>query len=609
MGDLWQAINRKAKETGSLYADDSDCRAALVRFLNDNRWFGVTGRILDLRCAEAKTEVPGLGDAELYELMEKLDLWFRACKRSDAEKTSLLLSYAGTVYPGTAGLYEDFLRRTGKSDEQRAWVLLDFLLAHLKKELAEYSTDETDGLVRAIYDGTSRNAMLLFLEFFEFIHQDDNGWKYRIGHKNKADMDADSAYPFKDFAAMAYCLFNDESLKENRVLEKAVESRTAANLWLYLSLHFISALRSADLERIQMPVLEVSGQEARQRIKRGDTGWTRALLQELEIRIRYIPMRPGKTERYRNIPDLKIYIPENLKDLFAVMFALAASWNQEEGIGRAVSRNTSVAAIRRVFGAGFAEALHGKNFSTRRANKSYMQGIESVSGRNDVPVKGYMLAALARSHKQGLGSFPEVTELYLRDAKFSGYTAEFIAYEMFQRGVLGFIPHLMLEIYAGSGYKRLSVPAQTRAIKILGLDAASSESVAHMTEARRADAGRLIKELALPRQTMGAVLRRIASGAAPGKQEGHLCLLSAVGRGCPEMSRTGCLGCRFDICTKAVMYGLLREYRRLKGNADMRSRKIIKQFILPSVAEMLATINRDDHIYLEKVMEWGLEAR
>ena len=61
--------------------------------------------------------------------------------------------------------------------------------------------------------------------------------------------------------------------------------------------------------------------------------------------------------------------------------------------------------------------------------------------------KGYMLAALARSHKGGIGSLPEITDIYLKDASFSGYRPEFILREMFERGIFGFIPAIMLERY------------------------------------------------------------------------------------------------------------------------------------------------------------------
>jgi hypothetical protein len=41
---------------------------------------------------------------------------------------------------------------------------------------------------------------------------------------------------------------------------------------------------------------------------------------------------------------------------------------------------------------------------------------------DDSPVKpkGYMLAALARSHKGSVGNLAKTTEIYLKDAQFSG---------------------------------------------------------------------------------------------------------------------------------------------------------------------------------------------
>lgn len=53
-------------------------------------------------------------------------------------------------------------------------------------------------------------------------------------------------------------------------------------------------------------------------------------------------------------------------------------------------------------------------------------------GNDNEPLltKGYMLAALARSHKGSYGSYAEMTATYLRDAKFSGLTPEFVMSEL-----------------------------------------------------------------------------------------------------------------------------------------------------------------------------------
>ena len=85
--------------------------------------------------------------------------------------------------------------------------------------------------------------------------------------------------------------------------------------------------------------------------------------------------------------------------------------------------------------------------------------------------KGYMLAALARSHKSDIGKFAETTEIYLKDARFCGYSPEFIIRQMFERGIFSFIPAALLEIYTGEAYVKLPIISQTRLIGELGLSA------------------------------------------------------------------------------------------------------------------------------------------
>ena len=99
----------------------------------------------------------------------------------------------------------------------------------------------------------------------------------------------------------------------------------------------------------------------------------------------------------------------------------------------------------------------------------------------DAP-KGYMIAALARSHKGGIGRLPDITEAYLRDAKFSGLDAEFVIREMYERGIFGFIPHLLLESILGNEYHKLPVSAQTRLINEVGLSPLMIENIGMLFE-------------------------------------------------------------------------------------------------------------------------------
>jgi hypothetical protein len=115
-----------------------------------------------------------------------------------------------------------------------------------------------------------------------------------------------------------------------------------------------------------------------------------------------------------------------------------------------------------------------------------------------------------------------------------------------------------------------------------------------MIKSRNTVAGILNNPAAI-KENVGAMLQNIASGAAPGKQDGFLCLMTAAGLNCPLPERSGCIGCGCEVLTKTTMYTLMREYSRLttrmKDSADAdagRYAKIIEQVVLPAVAEMLA---------------------
>ena len=258
--------------------------------------------------------------------------------------------------------------------------------------------------------------------------------------------------------------------------------------------------------------------------------------------------------------------------------------------------------LRLLFGDRFVRAAGNRRFSSRRGNKSYLQGIDAVASRSDSygKPKGYILAALARSHKGGIGTLPEITDIYLKDANFTGYKPEFIIREMFERGVFSFIPATLLEMYGGGSYKKLPVSAQTELICGLGLGALQiehiAESVARSSYAARQTVMALLSDIgesANYRDGVFRILQNIASGAAPSRQPEYLCLMTAANRRCADAGRDSCLGCGNEIYTKSAMQLLMKEYIRLSTNtgADaVRCMRIVEQAIIPAVAEMLSAM-------------------
>lgn len=583
MAVLFDEVLRDAERTGSKYRDICRCRDDLLGFLDRNAWFGQvpagTGR---------ETTVPD------YECMrDAMRLWLSAYQKPSREKLQLLLEQYRNRMPETCALYQEFAETEGIADKPGGWKILDFILSSCDRELSLYSQGGLDRLMEETKGRLPVGSTKLLAKFI--AEEVRNGQcLYEIHSRRQKELNKD-AYSLGDFSVMAYCVFNQESWKENRLVEKALSSRRSANLWLFTALHFFGAVRQSDLIRFPVPALPYPQEMLKAMIQGGTyrDKDARAVAEEFVLRMKYQPMLPSKTARYQGVPELKFFLPESLKEAVGWIISVRLT-HYRAGEPLAVPVQDLVSA-KKFFGEPFAEALGNRRFQTRRANKAYMQGIELVT--EDVPgkPKGYMLAALARSHKGGIGTLPEMTDIYLKDAAFSGYRPEFILREMFERGIFGFVPAMMLERYAGEGYRRLDVSLQTELIRSVGLSALQIEDVALLVETALEKSREIVA--AIPGEGLGTALQRIASGAAASRQEETLCLRAAAGLPCADPLRGGCIGCGFEIYTKAAFHLLMKEYVRiseLKRNAGdaekMRLRNLLVRGIMPAVGEMITSL-------------------
>lgn len=618
--DFYDLVNHLAEDMDSLYTDRQTCRVRIYEFMELNEWFGIADRVQRERHLITLRKKKWLiQEAEVRMLEEPIRLWLRAYQRTNKEKLLILLEHGNKIWPETVRNYGGFIEKTGMQDEPAAWQLLDYLLAVLKKELLFYPPGEIEGLVRRMSEELSLSAARLFSGYLKEIQRKkkEDGWVYKFtsrGDRLRKELDA---YPMKDFAIMAYCIFNKEAWEKQRLLEKACVSDTYANLWAFLAMHFVCALRGTDIVRIPMMELPVHGEEAREQIRSGAFSKARAIAEELQVRVQYKALKPNKTKSYDRIPEIKLFIPESLKEPIGIILALASSYcgNQEPGT-RFLKISRDIIPIRNFFGTEFVRALGGKSFSTRKANKAYLQGISlTAETKGQEHPKGYMLAALARSHKGGIGTLPEMTEVYLKDAEFTGYSTEFIAREMFERGVFGFIPYLLLKMYGGKEYAKLPIPAQTELIKTLGMMPAGIEGVIRMVDESLIKAEASIRAVLSSKGSVAEILQQIATGAASGKQKGCLCLMMAAGFTCRKPERKACMGCRFEIYTKSTMHLLVKEYVKLsskqKSETDgWRYQMMLKEGVLPALAEILASVKglypeADMDVFAE-IMEGGM---
>jgi hypothetical protein len=600
--NLYQLAEQLAVGLNSLYRGIRHDRARLSEFMETNDWFGLTPKMWD--------KEPYITNGESVEIRKSLELWLSAFKQPDNVKLDLLLSRFEPVYPQTCRLFREFTFANGVRGNAYSWKLLDFIFANIGKEITAYDESEIESFIQLLDSESPLASARLFADFLRYIELSE--WDYRFGPRGKLDTE-NGAYPLRDYAVMAYCVFNEEMWKEQDLIKKATQSSQYADLWLHTAMHFVCALRGTDLARLPAPQLPYDSKRIIEDIVSGifPEHFAAALTDELTFRLEMKSAKPSKTEKYQNIPTVKVFIPESLRAPLGIIIALALAHHSDIKPGEhfIFSRDYRL-LYKQFFSAEFIAAVGRRQLSIRRFNKSYLQGIDMVTSLSNEPgrPKGYILAALARSHKSGIGTLPEITEIYLKDATFTGYSPEFIAREMFERGVFSFIPAALLEVYAGPEYKKLSVTGQTKLICEMGLTAYQIENIAEITERAmirsRNSVTEVIKNPANMKESVHVMLQNIASGAAPGRQYGFLCLMTAAERTCPYPERGGCIGCGYEIHTQTTMHTFMKEYIRLAGHIRNgntidahRYSQIIKQAIMPAVKEMLAAAK---HLYPDK---------
>lgn len=246
------------------------------------------------------------------------------------------------------------------------------------------------------------------------------------------------------------------------------------------------------------------------------------------------------------------------------------------------------------------------NFKSRSMNKSYLQSVFMLADdiliddeNEELHINGYLLASLARSHKGSFGSFAQTTKVYLKDAKLSGLSPEFVARELFERGVLSSISSMLLKMITNNEYEALPVKQQTKLIKALDMSPREVEQTISIYSANRRRAVEDISTLfssdkETRKKEIIEILHRIGNGSAVSKDNDYDCLVTAANKMCPFSDRSGCATCIYNIGTKSTIYLLASEYKRKldlfnKAESEFLKNKyriIIQETILPAMNEL-----------------------
>ena len=586
----------------------------ISKFLVSNKWFGFTPII------DQDNHRLLLDDGCIGTIGERISVYCELYNADDSQKTQYLIGRIEEFMPKTSKFLSKYIKSVGL-DPEAAYHLSDYILNYLPGELDESTDLEIAELMDDGFDELPKAYGDILADFINWTHEKTKTVYRNVYYMNNySDRSNETdAYDPHSYLSILYHLYNDRYIEENDMYTRAAESKNYVDTWLFLALHFLCALRNTDLIRIPHPRLTKDAQTVLDEIANVNFPEedARTTVYSVIWHLEALALTPHKTQGTSGVGSIKIHIPESVEIHIGTLFAAAeahfilAEKNPDDPLIRVI---TSYEQISRYMGEEIGDLFLDANFRSRAANKSYMQMIylltDDILGVNDeFSVKGYMLAALARSHKGSYGEFAKTTSIYLKDAKMSGYTPEFVARELFERGVLSLVPSMLLKTVAGEQYKKLSVEKQTEMIQNLGLTPIEVENSVSIMQQNIKRSTEMVQSLYQnhSKEDVLKILHRIGNGEAVSKSDKCMCLMTAQGMVCPHAGAANCIGCEYEISTKTTMLLMVHEVSRLQKLYKTSQHEIEKQrykamvtdIIAPCIDEMLHAIEEN---YGEKVL-------
>ena len=574
-------------------------REKVSGFLLDNEWFGVSINLDDYTISEK--------DAEVLKNHIKDYLTTPPGIKS-------MEGIFSKKFPSTSELFVQFAEEEKLSETNR-FYLLDFLAYYLTKDLFLYSDAEVETLVEVATEVLTKSQGNILIQFIKWL-LNKGVTRYRVSFemtKRYTIESANGAYELDEYLELMYYLFNENYIIKNDMLCKAANSKNYADTWLYLGLHFICALRSTDLERLGHPKLTREPLEVLEAVVDGtwSSSEARRTLLSITTRLTYLNLTPNKTKNASNVAQLKFHVPESCQVLIGTLLAICEAhfqlqipYNAENPLIRQIKTYEKITSY---MGEEIGNLFLERNFSSRSANKSYLQSVAMLADdvleeKSELNIKGYFLAALARSHKGDFNEFAQTTTTYLKDAQLGQLKPEMVAKELFERGVLSMIPSMLLTIVTRGKYKKLSPSQQTQMIKSLDLTPIEIEKTLELSiraDSRSQQALKTLVENNVDPEQLLTICHRIGNGEAFSKQGESMCLLSALGKLCPYDDRQHCVGCQYELQTKSTLLLLIgefnrlnKQYQKLKNELERgKVRAILEQQIKPCLTEMLEALS------------------
>lgn len=577
-------------------------RNKYIDFLENNAYFGI--EIVEPE--EILFELPEREDfyitKEDAQLLEyKSEQFFQEFGLTEKEKTRWIMSHS-KEHPLSMEYIKKYLTYIEDDDNIYTPSLTAFVRTVFDMSDIKQLTDED--IVSAIEDADAVRTKELLTDFFKYVAKYENV-KYHNVELKKRESDSEPAYPYEDFVRLAKILFNTDYDKEHNLTLKALENSKYAEMWMFLSCHYICGWRSSDIcNRWIYPDLKgndnpfkISTDTLKEDILNGniadETYDKVALYAVRRIEMAYnVPQKTGIGKlRSEIVPELRVF--------FGKLILIAEYHHIKSGEGYMNSNRTAKYrnwVICRDFFGDDIYAITGKHsISSRRLNKSYLQGLEqSARDNGNTTLVAHVVASFARNHAN-----IDTTAIYLKDHGLTGESAEIVLYMMMQRGVFSVSLYYALIAAYPEAFEKLSAKEQTAIMEKIPLSAYELETVGtSLIASDRMSETFSEGKTKEPKEILKAMFA-IAQGKGKAKDAGIYCKRKALGFCCENPTYESCLAnlCPYHVFTSdgvPALIKVIKDYQIKELTTGNRKYGIaLKTKIIPAFQDIINAIIKE----------------
>ena len=235
-------------------------------------------------------------------------------------KNMELMNRITTAIPDTASKLQKFYEIYEFPCEVE-YYLTSFFLKFLRKDICLLNDDEIAEFLTIVFKELPKQYGDIITFFLSWLKE-----HYKTRYINDYSMTKrrdtsgqTEAYDTDEYLQLLYCLFNEDYIMDNDMYKCEAQSKNFVDTWLFLSLHFICALRNTDIVRIAHPKLTMDPKEVLSRIE--DNTFpeedARLTLYSITWRLAVLPLMPNKTKRHSGISSIKLCFRKVLKYTWA----------------------------------------------------------------------------------------------------------------------------------------------------------------------------------------------------------------------------------------------------------------------------------------------------